>query len=145
MEASRTFARPGNDGTETRAFAAQLRVYTETSMMIAVATGIGVLMAPALGASAIDLLYLLPVMAAATLYGLRPGLFAGAASALAYNFFFTEPVHSLRVADPRNVVTVAMLFAVAVVTSQLAARVRAQADLAQRSATQNSALAGFAR
>ena len=38
-----------------------------------------------------------------------------------------------------------MLLSVAVVTSQLAGSVRAQADLAASSARQNAALAGFAR
>ena len=39
----------------------------------------------------------------------------------------------------------ALMIGVAVVTSQLAARVRAQADLAQKSSGQNAALANFAR
>ena len=34
---------------------------------------------------------MLPVMAAASLFGLRTGLFAGLASSLAYNFFFLPP------------------------------------------------------
>ena len=41
--------------------------------------------------------------------------------------------------------TVLVLFGVAVLTSQLAARVRTQADLASRSARANAALAGFSR
>lgn len=93
----------------------------------------------------IGLLYLLPVMVAATRYGVWPGVITGLASSLAYNFFFIPPTHTFTIQDPRNILTVLVLLGVAIVSSQLAARVRVQADLARRSATQNSSLAGFAR
>jgi two-component system sensor histidine kinase KdpD len=93
----------------------------------------------------IGLLYLLPVMVTATRFGLRTGLAAGIISSLAYNFFFIPPTHTFTIQDPQNIITVLVLLSVAVVSSQLAARVREQALLAQRSAAQNSALAGFAR
>ena len=93
----------------------------------------------------IGLLYLLPVMVAATRYGLRTGIVTGLFSTLAYNFFFIPPTHTFTVQDPQNIITVLVLMGVAVVSSQLAARVREQALLAQRSAAQNSMLAGFAR
>jgi two-component system sensor histidine kinase KdpD len=51
----------------------------------------------------------------------------------------------LTVSNPENVVSIFLLLGVAIVTSQFAARVRAQADLAQSSARQNAALAGFSR
>ena len=53
------------------------------------------------------LLYLIPVMAAATLYGLRTGLFAGVLSSLAYNFFFLPPLHTFTISDPENILTIA--------------------------------------
>ncbi|MDE8653448.1 sensor histidine kinase [Novosphingobium album (ex Liu et al. 2023)] len=93
----------------------------------------------------LGLLYLLPVMVAATRYGLRTSIVTSLASSLAYNFFFIPPTHTLTIEDPRNIITVFVLLGVAVVSSQLAARVREQAVLAQASAAQNSALAGFAR
>ncbi|WP_137862319.1 MULTISPECIES: sensor histidine kinase KdpD [unclassified Sphingomonas] len=93
----------------------------------------------------IGLLYLLPVMVAATRYGVRAGVVTGLVSSLAYNFFFIPPTRTFTIQDPQNIITVLVLMGVAVVSSQLAARVRAQAELAQRSAAQNSTLAGFAR
>jgi len=93
----------------------------------------------------IGLLYLLPVMVAATRYGLRTGIVTGLVSSLAYNFFFIPPTHTFTIEDPQNIITVLVLLAVAVVGSQLASRVREQALLAQHSAAQNSSLAGFAR
>jgi two-component system sensor histidine kinase KdpD len=93
----------------------------------------------------IALLFLVPVMFAAATFGLRAGLFAAFAASLAYNFFFLPPTGTLTVSNPENVVSILVLLGVAVVTSQFAARVRAQADLAGSSARQNAALAGFSR
>ncbi|RYY06542.1 MAG: DUF4118 domain-containing protein, partial [Alphaproteobacteria bacterium] len=93
----------------------------------------------------IGLLYLLPVMVAATRYGVRTGILTGLASSLAYNFFFIPPTRTFTIQDPQNIITVLVLMGVAIVASQLAARVRDHAVLAQRSAAQNSALAGFSR
>ena len=119
--------------------------YARATAMVALATGIDVVLRPLIGLNSTDLVYLVPVMAAALLYGLRPGLLAGLVAALAYNFFFLPPVYTFTIADPQNAVTVVVLLGVAVITSQLAARVRAQGALAATSARQNAALAGFAR
>ncbi|HET6523969.1 sensor histidine kinase KdpD [Sphingopyxis sp.] len=113
--------------------------------MVAAMTALGRLLRAALDLGNIALLYLIPVMFAAATFGLRAGLFAGLASSLAYNFFFLPPTGTLTVNNPENVVSILVLLGVAVVTSQFAARVRAQADLAQSSARQNAALASFSR
>ena len=120
------------------------RDYLSTLAMIAAITLLGLGLEPRIGFQAIDLLYLLPVIAAGTLYGLRQGLFAGLLSGLAYNFFFLPPVHTFTITDPRNILTMVILIGVAIVTSQLAGRVRAQALLGARSARENAAIAGFA-
>ena len=77
--------------------------------------------------------------------GLGPALVAGAAAALAYNFFFTEPLHTFRIDRVTDVVTVVVLLLVALVTSRLAAGVRRQAQLAASHAARNATIAGFAR
>jgi len=93
----------------------------------------------------VGLLFLLPVMVTASRYGLRVGIVTSLVSSLAYNFFFIPPTRTFTIQDPQNILTVLVLLGVAVVSSKLAARVRDQALLAQRSAAQNSSLAGFAR
>ncbi|AJA10085.1 osmosensitive K+ channel histidine kinase [Sphingopyxis fribergensis] len=113
--------------------------------MVALMTALGRLLLAVIDLGNISLLYLVPVMFAAATFGLRAGLFAGLASSLAYNFFFLPPTGTLTVNNPENVVSILVLLGVAVVTSQFAARVRAQADLAQSSARQNAALASFSR
>ena len=119
--------------------------YAVSAALVGMITAIGVGVYSFGNLTNLALLYLIPVMAAATLYGLRTGLFAGILSSLAYNFFFLEPIHTFTIQDPENILTILVLLGVAVVTSQLSARVRLQADLAQRSSGQNAALASFAR
>jgi len=119
--------------------------YLWTSAMVAAVTAIASGLFHILELGNVALLYLLPVMAAATLFSLRTGLFAGLASSLAYNFFFLPPTRTLTVNNPENIISIFVLLGVAILTSQLTARVRAQADMAASSARTNAALAGFLR
>lgn len=114
-------------------------------LLVALVTLAGLLVPAPGGITNVGLLYLIPVMVAATRYGLRTGVVTGLASSLAYNFFFIPPTHTFTIQDPQNIISVLVLLGVAVVASQLAARVRAQALLAGRSAAHNSALAAFAQ
>ena len=125
--------------------AAQLRGYAEALLMVAVSTLLGLALTPRWGNSAVDLLYLPAVLATAVLAGLWPALFAALLAALSYNFFFTAPHMTFRISNPNDIVTVIVLFAVAVVTSQLAASVRRQASIAQKHAARNATIAGLAR
>ncbi len=119
--------------------------YAWTALMVAAVTAVGSTLFHILNLGNVALLYLLPVMVAASLFGRWPALFAGVLSSIAYNFFFLPPTGTLTVQNPENVITIIVLLGVAVVTSHLSARVRAQADLAAGSARQNAALAGFLR
>jgi K+-sensing histidine kinase KdpD len=112
--------------------------------MVAVSTLVGMWMAPRWGTAAVDMIYLPAVLAAAALWGIGPGLVAGVVAALAYNFFFTEPVHTLRIDRVTDVVTVVVLLVVALVTSRLASAIRSQARLAAAHAARNATIAGFA-
>ena len=117
--------------------------YTITLMGVALVTALASALFHVLDLGNVALLYLLPVMAAASLYGLRTGLFAGVASSLAYNFFFLPPVGTLSVSNPENLISIFVLLGVAIATSQLTSRVRSQADMAAASARTNATLAGF--
>ncbi len=119
--------------------------YAITTAMVAAITGLASALFQILNLGNVALLYLLPVMTAASFFGLRPGLYAGIASSLAYNFFFLPPTGTLTISNPENVISVIVLLGIAVATSQLTARVRAQADLATASARTNATLAGFLR
>jgi len=121
------------------------QTYAGAIAMVAVSTLVGLWIAPRWGTAPVDMAYLPAVVAAAALWGLGPSLAAGVTSALAYNFFFTEPVHTFRVDRVADVVTVVVLLLVALVTSRLAAGIREQARLAASHAARNATIAGFAR
>jgi two-component system sensor histidine kinase KdpD len=122
----------------------RIQAYAGAIMMVAVSTLIDLWIAPHWGTAAVDMVYLPAVLAAAALWGIGPGVVAGIAAALAYNFFFTEPVHTFRMDRLADVVTVVVLLIVALVTSKLAAGIRAQARLAAAHAARNATIAGFA-
>ena len=90
--------------------------------MVAASTLVGLWIAPRWGTAPVDMIYLPAVLAAAALWGLGPGLSPAITSALAYNFFFTAPVHTLRIDRVADIVTVSVLLIVALVTGRLAAR-----------------------
>ena len=119
--------------------------FIATLAMVGLSTVLGLEMARRWGTSAVDMIYLPAVLAAAARFGLQQGFVAALSSALAYNFFFTEPVHTFRISRPGDLVTVAILFLVALVTSQLAARMRGQARAAGAHAARNATIAGLAR
>src|SRR5437764_2950815 len=122
-----------------------VRACAGTLAMVAASTLLGLWIAPRWGTAPVDMIYLPAVLGAAALWGLGPGLLGGITSALAYNFFFTAPVHTLRIDRVADVVTVAVLLIVALVTGRLAAGIRKQAQIAASHAARNAVIAGFAR
>jgi two-component system sensor histidine kinase KdpD len=121
----------------------QPTAYAGALVLIAATTLLAKFAEPLIGRGAVDLLYLVPVIVTATLYGLRPGLFSSLAAALAFNFFFLDPVHTFTISDPQSVLTMLLLTGVAAVTSNLAGRLRTRARIGVRSAEENASLAAF--
>jgi two-component system, OmpR family, sensor histidine kinase KdpD len=93
----------------------------------------------------ISLAFLTAVLTSAIAYGLWPSLVACLASVLAYNFFFLPPLYTFTIADPENVVALFFFAVVAVIASNLAARVRAQAVSARQRAKTTEDLYLFSR
>jgi len=122
-----------------------VRAYAGSLAMVALSTLLGLWIAPRWGTASVDMIYLPAVLGAAALWGLWPGVIAGVTSALAYNFFFTAPVHTLRIDRVADIVTVTVLLIVALVTGRLAAGIRRQARIADAHAARNAVIAGFAR
>ena len=122
-----------------------LNAYLGSFLMVAVAVGIGLVLQQAIGATSIALVFLTAVLTSAITYGLLPSLFACIVSVLAYNFFFLPPLHTFNIADPENVVALFFFLIVAVIASNLAARVRAQAVTAAARAKITESLYLFSR
>ena len=95
---------------------------------VGVAWAMNTLLHLALGS--VGMFFLVPVLLSAVSFGLRPALFTSFASVMAYNFFFLPPRYTFTIAAPDNWLSFAVLLLVAVTSANLAARVRAQANLA---------------
>lgn len=135
----------GLDQQRVAAIADTVRAYGGALVMVGLSTLVGLWIGSRWGTASVDMVYLPAVLAAAALWGLGPGLLAGVSSALAYNFFFTAPVHTLRIDRVADIVTVTVLLIVALVTGRLAAGIRKQARIADAHAARNAVIAGFAR
>ncbi|WP_419825378.1 DUF4118 domain-containing protein [Sphingomonas sp.] len=119
--------------------------YAAIAGFIAATAVFGRLLEPLIGLNAIDLLFLLPVILAASLYGLRPGLITAVAAGLTYNFFFLPPLYTLTVAEPQAGIALLVLVGIAAFTSRLTGRLKMRATLGAKSAHDNAAVAAFAQ
>jgi K+-sensing histidine kinase KdpD len=80
----------------------------------------------------VSLVYMLPVVVAATQWGIGAGLVAAVAGAAAADFFFYPPLYSLLIRDPQEVIDLILFLLVALVTSNLAARLKNEAVVSSR-------------
>jgi two-component system sensor histidine kinase KdpD len=131
------------DGSR-RSITEGIQAYAGALALVALSTLLGLWVAPRWGTAPVDMLYLPSILAVAALWGLGPAVAAAIAAALAYNFFFTQPIYTLRIDQVTDIVTVIVLFIVALVTSRLAAGIRAQARIAAAHAARHATIAGFA-
>lgn len=132
-------ARGGPTGSSSRDFSGitrRLRQQTGTGsldivaaiMLVAIATIGQLLLSTTLPLNLAPIAYLIPVVVAATRWGFWPAAVAAIAGAAAADFFFFTPYYSLRIDDPQELVDLLLFLFVAFVSSNLAARVRREAD-----------------
>jgi len=108
------------------------RNYAGTFGLVAAALAIGLVLQQAgIHPANFSLVFLTAVLVSAILYGLWPALLACVLSLLTYNFFFLPPLYTFTIADRSNIVTLFFFGIVAVVGSNLAARVRRQNVVAE--------------
>src|SRR6266542_214527 len=93
----------------------------------------------------VTLVYLVPVVIAATKLGIGPAVIAAVAGVGASAFFFYSPIYSFLVEDPQHVIELPLFVFVAIVTGHLASSLRRQADLARRRETEVHDLYAFSR
>lgn len=93
----------------------------------------------------VTIIYLIPVVVAATLWGTRPAVIAAAAGALAADFFFYPPLYTFWIDDPQNVADLVVFLIAAVVTGNLASRLRHEADSLRRREKEIRDLYAFSR
>ena len=121
------------------------RPYALALVVVAVALGVGEVIQPWFGIENVDLVFLTAVVGVAVRYGLWPSIFASVAASLCYNFFFLPPIYTFTIADPTNVAAFFFFIVIAIVVSNVAARVRTQAVAAIGRARATESLYAFSR
>ena len=89
--------------------------------------------------------YLIPVIIAATRWGVTPAIVSGLAGLAASAFFFYPPIYDIRVSNPAHVADLILFVVVAVVTGQLANRGREPVKAARQREEETKALYFFSR
>ncbi len=93
----------------------------------------------------LSMIFLTAVLFCAVTFGIWSAIIAAALSFVVYNFFFIEPVYTLTVASPHELLALVVFLLVAVLTGGLAGRVRDQSIAAQARVKQTQALFDFSR
>ena len=89
--------------------------------------------------------YLVPVLFAATRWGIVPAIVAAVGGVLASAFLFYPPLYSFRITDPQEVLNLILFIFVAIVVSQLATRLKWQLELARQREIDMRDLYAFSR
>jgi PAS domain S-box-containing protein len=116
--------------------------------------GVAVIAAAGLAAKLLQWLVALPdpamvfltgVLVTAVTSGLGPSILASVLGLLVYDFFFVEPLNTFSVTEPQDFVSLVTFLIVGILTSQLAARIRDQAEGARQREARTNALYEFTR
>jgi K+-sensing histidine kinase KdpD len=113
-------------------------------VLVALATGLAFLVQHQIAAPNVTLIYVLPVIISATLFGWGPSLLTVAIGVLAFDFFFTEPYYSLTMTNPSEIWAAALLFIIASIVTSVAAQSRWRAMEAREAAERAQALQALA-
>jgi K+-sensing histidine kinase KdpD len=95
---------------------------------VGLVTAVLSLLAQPVAANLVPIAYLVPVIIAATQWGIWPATLASIASVAAADFFFFLPIFSFQVQDPQEAIDLMLFLVVALVSSNLAARLRLETD-----------------
>ena len=109
-------------------------------MLVLAATGLGSLIARDISPTNLVAIYLLSVVLAAFYLGRGPAILTSILSVLAFDYFFVPPNFTLAFSDTEYILTFFGLLSVGLIISQLAARVREQAEAAEHREVQTVAL-----
>jgi K+-sensing histidine kinase KdpD len=95
---------------------------------VAIVTALLMLLEQPAAASLVPIAYLVPVVIAATQWGIWPAALASIASTAAADFFFFPPIFSFQVDDPQDGINLLLFLVVALVSSHLASRLRQETE-----------------
>jgi two-component system sensor histidine kinase KdpD len=119
--------------------------YLLSLLVVAVALGVAELIQPYFGIKNVDLVFLTAVVGVAVRFGLWPSLLASVTASLCYNFFFLPPIYTFTITDPTNIAAFFFFMLIAMLVSNVAARVRTQAVSAIGRVRTTESLYAFSR
>jgi len=91
------------------------------------------------------LIYLVAVVAITVVGGFWPAVFAAVGACLLLNWFFTAPLHTFTIAEPRNLLALVLFVTVAVAVSSVVHLAARRESDAARSAKETESLLGLAQ
>ena len=115
-----------------------------SAALIAAATLVIAALEPFAPVISLGAVYIVVVLAAAVLWGLLYAVAVSVVSLLVFNWFLLAPVHTFDLEEPRNWTALLVYLATAVVTSELAARMRRRTAEAERREQDAALLADLA-
>src|SRR5476649_465815 len=121
------------------------RPYLMALLIVAIGLGAAELIQPIFGIENVDLMFLTAVVSVAVRFGLWPSLLASVAASLCYNFFFLPPIYTFTITYPTNVAAFFFFMLIAMLVSNVAARVRGQATAAIGRVRTTESLYAFSR
>ena len=119
--------------------------YILSVVAVAVSLGIAETVEPFFGLENVVLVFMTGIVAIAARFGLWPSILASVVASLCYNFFFLPPIYTFTIADPNNALAFFFFIVMAIIVSNVAARVREQAVTAMARARTTEALYAFSR
>ena len=117
--------------------------YLLAALIVAVATGVGVLFRAHLGIIDVAMIYLLAVVVAGSQVRSGPAFLTAALSVAALDFFFVPPYYTFNVHDSRYYLTFVVMLVVALAMSRLTTLIRQQAEDAMANERLTAALYAF--
>jgi two-component system sensor histidine kinase KdpD len=123
----------------------ELSGYGYASLGVLIVTGAAWAMYPYLGSANLVMMYLIAVVAVAIRCGRGPSVLASLLSVAAFDFCFVPPFFSFAVSDIEYLVTFGVMLIVALVISNLAVRVKLQAELARAGERRTGVLYAMSR
>ncbi len=129
---------------DVRSGASKRRWLLAASLLVACLTSLG-LAVPVFGTANLALLFLLPVVAAASGAGRRAGIGFALIAGAAFNFVALEPRMTFHIARASDLGTLAVYALVALLTASVAARLVEAGERAREEARNSAALSGLAQ
>jgi two-component system sensor histidine kinase KdpD len=142
---SRESEQPADKASRSIRWPTEPLPFLYATLAVGAALGVGEALTALTPVPNLSMVFLLAVLLIAISFGIWPAIYASVLSFLVFNFFFIEPIYTFTVAEPYELLALVIFLIVAVTTSALGGRVRAQARISANRARAMRRLYDFTR